>query len=263
MIHREIFFAFLTLVLACEGISLCGTRRIELMTVARGNDKGTGGHSSLRIDDKTYTFNVYPGGGKKLILKKRDFEIFLLDYNVFQERDIIGLSLDMSDEGVEKIEKSLDSTISEQAAEHHQYEYSLIENNCVKPIRGLLNGAYPDRFIESDFASSIPYLYMQRVEKSYPVLEKKVYLSRRHRKLLGEFSPGEYLVPLSGISPPPESWRFIYTEDLKGAGVILRPVAGATNIVSGALQMVYGTVSAIFGKPDFLHGFAGTGKQGI
>jgi len=233
---------------------------IELITVARGNGTGTGGHSSLRINDSVYTFNPRTSDDV-LILNKKDFRSFLIDYNVFQERDIIAHRIDFPQDKIKAIEEALEYILKTQDSGIYKLRYSFLSHNCVKPVRNFLNTGFPEDEIDDSLLAAIPYFYMKKVEDTFPIIEKRVYRSRRHSQLSEKEDISEYFAPFSDISPYPDSWRFFYTEDLKGIASVFRPVAGATNIISSLLQMVYGIPAALFGKKDFISGFQGVFKS--
>ena len=100
------------------------------------------------------------------------------------------------------------------------------------------------------------------VRENFTVTAERYYPSYRHRKMIarlaqGEGPTGDMFAPGSDTNTHEQVyWRLVYTEDLDGELFILRPLAGAANVVTGLVQMGYGVVGIPFGEfPDTAQGF--------
>jgi hypothetical protein len=246
-------------------------RTAELLTVVRGNDDAIGGHIAFRIDETVYNFlpdrEILDNPILRLDIQR--FETFKLYYNIVQERDVIGLELDLSDSKIQLLEQEF-LTLKKLQDNQLYFRYKLFKTNCVAPIRVALNRVNPERFIDDPilslsnapflYPSRIPYFFARQVMERYPIHEKRLYLSRRHT-LRDPLDIKEYFPFLSEISPPQASWRFISAEDLTGGLTLLRPVSGSLNMATGAVQTLYGIPSSIVGKHDLKYGFRGVVKS--
>lgn len=232
-----------------------GKNLLELVTISPGNDSASGGHSALRIGDKTYTFNVDEKSRLKLWIQ--EFDQFRLYYNVTEERDFVVTTLEVPESTVSEILSELQVISQFNEMGMGLAPYHVLKNNCATALRKIFNKYFPENQIPETYLTSIPRAFLSSVRERYEISQEEVFLSRRHTLLKDSGKIWEYIVPLSNISPKPDHWRLVYTEDLKGVSFVLRPVAGVSNFGAATAQTLFGIVSLPWSKKNISYGLGG------
>ncbi len=223
---------------------------VELLIVKKGNYPGTFGHVALRYRDEV--FGYWESRDKKLVVGHFEKDAFFRYYLAYQQRDMHGFELDIRPERIRRILEILRDEYAQPV--ESRPPYGMLSNNCVVATHRILCEALDSCEEAPPLDSGFPRGLERWTRKNFVVLEDRYYASTRHlfmknQKDLGNGISGEFFVPFSASDPHAyRSWRLVYTEDLRGALVPLRPVAGAGNVITGVVQLALSPVFAPMGK---------------
>jgi hypothetical protein len=231
--------------------------RLELLIVKPGNYPGTFGHVALRYGDEV--FGYWESRDHKLAVGYFLTDAFFRYYLVYHQRDVHGFELDVASERTGKILRILHDQKARPPEERPPY--SMGADNCVVAAYRVLCEAL-DR--ETEPPPPLPSVFPGGLERwakqNFVIVEERYYRSTRHlymkkRKERGEGVAKELFVPLSRSDPHVyKSWRLVFTEDLRGPLLPLRPLAGAANTVTGAVQLGLSPLFLPMGKFHSLPG---------
>jgi hypothetical protein len=264
LLGRSLFLSILLLcLLGCsrpylkQPVIRSTPRGVELLIVKKGNYPGTFGHVALRFQDEV--FGYWESRSRKLVVGRFGTNDFFRYYLVYQQRDMHGFELDIVPKKAEEMRHILRDEYAQPS--ERRPAYGMFSNNCVVATHRILCKAFVKENEEAPpLHSSFPGGLERWTKKNFVIVQERYYASTRHlyMKMLKEAGQGtvsEHFVPLSRSDPHAyRSWRLVYTEDLRGAHVLLRPLAGVGNVITGIVQLVSSPVAAPMGKLHYLPG---------
>lgn len=230
---------------------------VELLIVKKGNYPGSFGHVALRYQDDV--FGYWESHDHKLDVGHFQTDTFFWYYLAYQQRDMQGFELEISSPKTRKILRILHEE-NEQPLDERP-PYGMISNNCVVATYRVLCEALDKKEEEAPpLRSFMPGGLEKWTKKNFIIVKERYYASTRHlymkkRKDEGKSTANEYFPPFSRSDPHAyRSWRLVYTEDLRGTLLLLRPVAGVGNVITGVVQLGLSPVFLLTGKAYHIPG---------
>ncbi len=226
----------------------------EILLIARGNAYGLFGHASLRLDGRMFSFWLIEGRLTLVVMRP---EAFFHLYNDYEERDVRGLELEADDAFLDEVRARITAAL--RRPPEADPPYHVFRRNCVT---GLVRLLAPSPSAARDLPPIHTTGALERwTRRHFRIAAERFYPSYRHRMMHEKLAEGEglgreFFVPLAECdSHRYRCARLVYTEDLRGPVVLLRPLAGTANVAAGAFQAVKGTLGVPFGRmPDAFRG---------
>ena len=242
--------------------SALSTKGFEVIFLSAGNGYGFLGHAAVREDDRVYSFWMV---GSSFVLEEMEVHEFFKLYMQYEMREADGYTLEITAEQRRRFDAWASGVLNIDYPGREAY--NVFTNNCATGVWLMLCTLLGIDENKQPMGMSTPGKLRRWIAANMKVTGQTFYPSFRHDKMRrmseeGKSTTGEFFVPISKSDPHHYlGWRLVYTEDLRRGAFLIRPFAGAANVVTGAVQTVYGVVALPLGKTQSI--FCGIWAAGM